>query len=179
MPNIRYVCNKVGINPSTFYRWMSKHHAFYQLVTGALEIGRDRMNDAAEGVIISGIQRNELKSATYWLSHNSPRYSNREQTEYLRQKNESSLKILKEPMPHNEEATFQKFFKAYETMQEVFGKKKGSERMDKLVKVFCDGDPDLEKIFYSAYSEWKTEKDEMERRENQEMNDPLPPDGTP
>jgi hypothetical protein len=51
-PNIRYVSKKMGIDHSTFYRWMSHHHTFFKVVTSYLEIGRDRMNDVAEGVIM-------------------------------------------------------------------------------------------------------------------------------
>jgi len=172
MPSIRHVCKKVGIDHSTFYRWMSKHHSFYQLVMGALEMGRDNMNDAAEAVIIGGIQRNELKAASYWLSHNSPRYSSREQTEYLKHKNDSLIRILNEPTPDNAESTFQTFFEVYESMQKIFGNEDAEKRIGKLVKVFCHGNLELEKIFYSAYLEWKTDKDEYEKK----VKDATPPD---
>lgn len=162
MPNIRIVCKKVDIDHSTFYRWLSKHHAFYQLVMGALSMGRDRMNDAAESVIISGIQRNDFKSASYWLSHNDPRYSTHQQTQYLKGINDGLIKIIKEPIPDNSESTFQTFFEAYKTMQELFGYKEAEKRIEKFVKIFCHGDTELEKIFYSAYSEWKTNNDEIE-----------------
>lgn len=163
-PNIRYVCKKIGIDHSTFYRWLSKHHSFYQLVMGALAMGRDRMNDAAEGVIISGIQRNEFKSAKYWLAHNDPRYATSKQAEYLKGVNNNYIKILNEPTPDNNESTFQTFFETYETMQEVFGIEKAKDRIGKLVKIFCHGDTDLEKIFYASYFEWKTEKDNLNKK---------------
>lgn len=172
MPNIRYVCKKVGINPSTFYRWMSIHHAFYKLVTAGLAMGRERMNDAAESVIISGIQRNEFKSATYWLSHNDPQYSNKEQLEKILRKTKSLVKVLKESTPNNAESKFETFFEAYESMQKIFGIQKAEKRIHDYVRVFCEGDLELEKIFYVAYSEWKTAKDEMEKMDK----DITPPD---
>lgn len=165
MPNIRYVCTKVAIDHSTFYRWMEKYHSFYKAVLKALDMGRDRMNDAAEGVIISGIQRNEFKHASYWLSHNSPRYSSSEQLRYLRSINNNLIEIMKEETPKDSsEATFEIYFDAYESMIKVFGKETADDRIDKLVRLACYGDPELEKIFYASYAEWKTNKDEIKRR---------------
>ncbi|MFA5312225.1 MAG: hypothetical protein WC375_02765 [Methanomassiliicoccales archaeon] len=165
MPSIRHVCSKVGIDHSTLYRWMSKHHSFYLLVTGALNMGRDRVSEAAESVIIRGIQDNDRKSAAYWLSHNDQRYSSREQARYLHSINERVMATLEEPTPNGSEATFDIYFDAYESMQKVFGHDSAKERIDKLVKFACHEDPTLEEIFYAAYSEWKTNKDELERKE--------------
>jgi len=133
------------------------------------------MNDAAEGVIISGIQRNEFKSASYWLSHNSPRYSTSVQARYLQGINENLIEIINESTPHNPESTFQIYFETYETMQKIFGKEDAEKRIDKLVKVFCHGDPELEKIFYASYTEWKTDKDDLEKK----MADTKLPDEDP
>ena len=36
VPNIRYICNKVGIDHSTFYRWLLRHPTFNKEVMVAL-----------------------------------------------------------------------------------------------------------------------------------------------
>jgi hypothetical protein len=166
MPNVRHVCNKVGIDHSTFYRWTGKHHTFSQLVTAALLMGRDRISEAAEGVIITGIQNGDRKCSTYWLSHNNPRYSSREQALYLKGVNESVMEILEEPRPSDSSATFDMLFDMYEDMQEIFGLGSAKEKIDKFVKFACQEDPKLEEIFYGAYSEWKTNKDDLKKKED-------------
>ena len=164
-PNIRYVCKKMGIDHSTFYRWMSHHHTFSKLVTGYIEIGRDRMSESAEGVIIGGIQNGDFKCATYWLSHNSPRYSSSEQEEYLGSVSKKISKMLDEETPENSsESLFEHYFDIYECMQAVFGLKKAKEKIDIFVKMICHGKPDLEDIFYASYTEWKNNKDEANKK---------------
>lgn len=164
-PNIRYVCKKMGIDHSTFYRWMSHHHTFFKNVTASLEMGRDRMNDVAEGIIIGGIQNGDSKCTTYWLSHNSPRYSSPEHRKYLKGVNKNTIKLLEEPTPENSiESLFEHYFDIYECMQAVLGLKKAKEKIDIFVKMICHGKPDLEEIFYAAYTEWKNNKDEASKK---------------
>lgn len=166
VPNIRYVCKKLGIHPSTFYRWMMNHHHFYKRVEGALVIGRDRMVDAAEGVIINGIQNGDTKCATYFLSHNSPRYSSREQAEYLSQINQSLMKIMEEPTPENDSSSsFDFYFDAYYRMEEFFGAKEALRRITVYTDALCHGDPELQKIFFVAYSDWKANQEASKRKE--------------
>ena len=167
-PIVRHVCNKVEIDHSTFYRWLSKHYSFYQRVTAAIAMGRDRINDAAEGVVITGIQNNDQKAAAYWLSHNNPRYSSREQAQYLEDVNENYIELLSEPLPEgSSEATFEALFDSYHVMEEIFGVEAARKRMEPFVKLVCHGDSQLEEIFYTAYAEWKTDKDEYERKDKE------------
>src|SRR3989344_5258971 len=74
IPIIRQACAKVGIDHSTFYRWLFKHPTFHRRVVMAMSLGRKRTTDAADSVILTGIQNKEHRSATFWLTHNEPRY---------------------------------------------------------------------------------------------------------
>lgn len=164
MPNIRYVCNKVGIDHSTFYRWMTKHYSFYIQVMSALAMGRDRMNDAAEGVIISGIQAGEMKSATYWLAHNEPRYASPAKARYLDAFNATLVEILEKPRPNDSQVMFETMFDSFEVMEKSLDAKEAKKIIDGYVKFAFREDMKLEEIFYASYSEWKTSKDEYKRR---------------
>lgn len=164
MPNIRYVCNKVGIDHSTLYRWMAKHYSFYKLATSALAMGRDRMNDAAEAVIISGIQAGEMKSATYWLAHNEPRYASPAKIRYLNSFNENIVELMEKPRPNDSQVMFETMFESFEIMEMNLDTKEAKKIIDGYVKFAFHEDMKLEEIFYASYSEWKTNKDEYKRR---------------
>jgi hypothetical protein len=168
LPNVRAVCAKVGIDHSTFYRWLSKHYTFNKSVTAALVMGRDRMNDAAEGVIIRGIQDNNQKAAEYWLKHNDPRYANQYQHNKLYGINENHIKMLNEAYPKDpRETAFESFFEMCEGTYKVFDPGKAKIHIDKFVKFMCHGDDQLEDIFYAAYAEWQKDKDEYERKKSE------------
>lgn len=160
MPIIQNVCKKVGIDRSTFYRWMAKHHTFGQEVVGALVVGRERINDAAEGVIISGIQNNDRRAAIYWLSHNSTRYTAMERVEFMNYLNRRDYLYLGSKKPPNEgQRVFDVLFVAYSQYEEVFGAEEAKTIIDPLVKIVSNSDTDLENIFYVAYREWKNKVD--------------------
>lgn len=74
VPNIERACLVVGIDRKTYYRWYHNDLKFKNKCDEVLELGRKSVNDAAEGVVISGIKNKELAAAKYWLSHNNPRY---------------------------------------------------------------------------------------------------------
>ena len=169
-PNIRYVCKKMGIDHSTFYRWMSHHFAFHQLSSAALLEGRELMNDSAEGVVISGIQKGDIKAAKYWLSHNDTRYSSQEQRGYMNHLNKITLELLKKPVPMSKESMFEKLFDLYEEMRTYDPPFKESEikkELDKYLDFLFFDFPEVKNIFYATLEEWKNEKDSIkETREN-------------
>lgn len=167
-PNVRHVCKKVGIDHSTFYRWIATHHEFSKSVTYALSTGRDNMNDAGEAVIIAGIQKGDLKSALIWLKHNSPRYSGSMQRQYLKERAGMILEILGEAETKDpREMSFDHCFDIYYKLESIFGPEEGRRRVDALVKYVIGEDLKLEPLFYNAYSEWKTSTDALKKiREN-------------
>lgn len=175
VPSVRIVCAKLGIDHSTFYRWMAKHHTFYKKVTVALAVGRDRMCEAAESVIIRGIQNNDFKAATYWLAHNSPRYGNLDQHRILYGINKSEIEIVTERRPEQpEEAAFEFLFKLYEDSQKIFDPDHARTHIEKYVKLMCHGDTALEEIFFAAYQEWKKDKDEYVAKDKRAFPDEQP-----
>ncbi len=156
IPNIRYVCNKFGIHHSTYYRWVVLHFKFHQAVVGALAIGREQMNDAAESVIISGIQNGDIKAAIHYLSHNHERYIRTERVRYYQYLDKENLKFMKKEIP--DESQFENLLKYYMLLEDVYPKKKAKTIIDPLIKITCHGDEELETIFYSVYEESKKSK---------------------
>jgi len=164
-PNIRHVCSKLGIHRSTLYRWRYHHHTFNKALTSALDFGRDNINDAAEAVMISGIQNGDQSAARYWLAHNSPRYSTKQQHDYLRDVNENIDAMLREPTPINlEDGAFDNLFDIYFSMEKSRGEKMAQDHMAPIISFFFQGEADLEGIFYVAYAEWKAEKISLKKR---------------
>lgn len=154
VPNIRNVCLKVGIDHSTFYRWLTKHVTFHKEVLAALYVGRKKMCDAAEGVIIAGIQRGDRSSATYYLSHNDERYMGSEKALHHRMLDHTDLKILKsETQPKY--LTFENLFEFYEKTELAYESPLADRIMKSFIELYCFDDPKLIDIFYSAYLEKK------------------------
>ena len=157
MPSIRHVCSKIGIDHSTFYRWQSKHPTFYKLTLVALVMGRDRMCEAAESVVVRGIQENNFKAATYWLSHNHPRYASQMQHNKLYDINENHIDILSgKDTPITAIPEFETMYSLCLKYEKFYtGKGEAREHIEKLVKERCLGDQALEQIFYVTYEDWK------------------------
>lgn len=162
MPNIRYVCKKIGIDHSTFYRWMVKHFEFHKAVEDALFFGRKNMNDAAESVIVAGIQRGEFKSAQYWLSHNEERYIPERRVKYFQYLEKATTDFLGKETPKDSE--FEMLFKHYYAIEKVIGLEKAKEHMQPLIDVACRNDAELKIIFYTAYLEWKSNRTDLDER---------------
>lgn len=152
MPNIRYVCKRVGINHSTFYRWMDKHFEFHQAVEQALAIGRRNINDAAEAVIISGIQNQDFRSSTFWLTHNTGRYSKEQMHERLSRIEDKHLQFMRQKTPSDSQ--FERLFKQQYELQKVLGKKEAREYFEPVIDLYSFVDSNLKDVFYAAYEAW-------------------------
>ncbi len=165
VPNIRHVCNKVGIDHSTFYRWMMHHFEFYQYVEAALIIGRRHINDAAESVIISGIQNGDMRSSMYWLAHNKERYIDEKRVKYYQYLEQYERSIQEQEIP--DESTFEKLFEYRFDLESAFGSKFSDKYSEPLINIICRGDENLKEVFRSAYAEWKENKlsfNELEKK---------------
>ncbi len=162
VPTVRQACNKLGIDHSTFYRWMAKHFEFHQEVEAALLIGRSRMNDAAEGVIMTGIQNGDMRAAVYWLSHNNERYVDADQARYFQYVQNQALAFLREKTPPD--SIFEVLFNLYFEMELNVGIEFADMRMKPLIEYTCHIDANLMAIFYASYAEWKTNKLEIEEK---------------
>jgi len=164
VPNIRYVCNKVGIDHSTFYRWMGGHFKFHKAVELALYIGRQKMNDAAESVIVNGIQNNDYRSATYWLSHNDERYIGVERVRYHQYLEKHRLQFLhsRDEGDKMMEALFDHFSMLEETLEPDIAK----QEMAILASAFCYHDSEQIQRFKDEYLRWKQKKEGPESAES-------------
>lgn len=156
VPNIRYACKKLGIDRSTFYRWIMKHFVFHQRIIDALSIGREGINDAAESVIITGVQNGDVKCSTYWLGHNHERYVPVERVRYLQHLDKSDIEFMNKPIPN--ESMFEALFDHYFQVEEIMGIDRAKDNMTPLVNLVCREDPALIDIFFASYEEWKTAK---------------------
>lgn len=156
VPNVRYACNKVGIDHSTFYRWMAIHYEFHKAVTGALIFGRENMNSAAEGVIITGIQNNDFRAASFWLKHNHEKYLDIERVRYFQYLEKNEAKSL--DVGTTRDYKFQRLFKEYLRLEKELGAEKARDEIIPTLSKICNGEVELGKAFFVAFGEWKLDR---------------------
>jgi hypothetical protein len=166
VPNIRYVSNKVGIDHSTFYRWMDNHFKFHQMVELALYLGRQKMNDAAESVIVSGIQNNDFRSAAYWLSHNDERYVGVERVRYHQYLEKNRLEFL-----HRREENdpmIEAMFGHFQMLEQTLDPEMAKQEMAILASAFCHQEPETIRRFRDEYLRWKEKRNSPEQEKSEE-----------
>lgn len=73
-PIVTFACKKVGLDRTTYYRWRKDDKDFRDQADKFLSIGRMRINDMAESVIIKKINADDTRCSIFWLAHNDPRY---------------------------------------------------------------------------------------------------------
>lgn len=152
VPNIKYVCKKLGINRCTFYRWRTQHHFFEKSITDALFIGRESINDSAESVIINGVQNGDMKCATYWLSHNHDRYIAVERVPYHQYLHRQDVEFLKQKAP--DDYLFDSMFKYHFMIEDQHGKKVAHELTKYIIERICGDDQELIDIYHATYAEY-------------------------
>lgn len=153
MPNIRYACSKVGIDHSTYYRWLGSDRKIHKAVMLAITLGREKMGDAAEGVIISGIQNNDMAAAKYWLAHNHERYISIERIAYFEHLENSNIEFIK-----SEEATdpqINAMFHLYLTLERKIDPDVAYGEMRPLIRAHYKGDKLSMDNFILDYEKWK------------------------
>ena len=155
VPNIRHVAAKVGIDHSTFYRWLEQHPEFHKAIEASLMIGRERITDAAESVIINGINTGDMRASTFWLKHNEARYIEPDRVMYFQYLEKARLMFLRNPTP--DESIFGKLFEAHLDLEQNLGKKDAIRFMAPLIEIGCHFDPSLTEVYEAAYEEWKTD----------------------
>ena len=163
VPSIMHVCKKVGIDRSTFYRWMAQHFDFHKEVEMALIFGRKNINDAAESVIINGIQKGDINCAKYWLGHNEDRYVEAKQVKYFQHLQDTSRHFFSKQV---NDTPFDPLFDNYFRLSDLLGSEHAKEVISPLVEIACHTDPKLVDIFYAAYEEWKAVKLNLESKVN-------------
>lgn len=74
LPVVSAVCEKVGICRKTFYRWKEKDKTFAKAVEEAQVFSIGKVNDLAEGKLISLIKQGNLGAIIFWLKTHHPTY---------------------------------------------------------------------------------------------------------
>lgn len=158
VPLIRHVCTKVGIDHSTFYRWMIRHPTFLKLVQGSLYLGRKKLNDVAESVIINGIQNKEFKSSAFWLVHNDPRYMSHAKGQHYQLLNDHMIHIFQSDLSEeyaDYPTTFEKMFNLLYETEEILGEDRAKKMLEPFLTLACHEDLNLIDIFHATYAEWR------------------------
>ena len=164
IPVVRQVCAKMGINHSTFYRWMMKHPSFYSRATLAQYLGRKRVSDGAESVIISGVQNKEPWAARFWLTHNELRYMSLHKGKHHNDLVASRFATLEQLLSSNRPESFDKLFALYEHTEKTFGPEFAPAIMGPVIDLMSFEDPNLKDVFHAAYANWKKEKADLEKK---------------
>ncbi len=162
VPNIKYVCKKLGLDRSTFYRWRMRHHFFEQSITDAMYIGRYSINESAESIIINGVQNGDTKCATYWLSHNHERYIAVERVKYHEHLDDIDREFLKSGAP--KDALFDHLHSHLYLLEDTYGKEKAKDLIMDLVEAMSAEDPELQQLFFSTYEEYSRKRTEKVRK---------------
>ena len=76
--NVSVACMKVGINRATFYRWREDSKEFMKKSNKVLRYGRENNCDIGEHSLMLKVKAQDLGAIKYLLSHNSPRYKNKQ-----------------------------------------------------------------------------------------------------
>lgn len=77
-PIVSYVCKKIDISRSTFYRWQNEDTEFKNSSQKAIYEGKLEINDFAESQLINLIKDKNITAIIYWLKYNHPSYSDKE-----------------------------------------------------------------------------------------------------
>lgn len=173
VPNIRYVCSKVGIDHSTFYRWLMRYPSFNKRVTMAIFLGKRAISGTAETVIIKGVQNGDYRSATFWLSHNDPQYMQRDKGRHHGDLLEMQTKMLKKPIKYDG-SNFESLFQVLYEFEKSFGVDTESNRTAKkvFIDLFCDDDKELIELCHASYEDWRINKMNEEAKEEMLKEDP-------
>lgn len=164
-PNIRYVCNKLGIHPATYYRWKIRHPEFFGEVIIALDIGRTKINDIAESVILKKVQEGDIGMCKYWLGNNNPRYMTREKSRQHSAVNVSEARFaLGEGKPAGS-VSFDDYFPSYLMLETFNGEQVAKDLMMPIIRISFP-EEDAFELFLLSYAHWKKNKDERAERFN-------------
>lgn len=155
VPNIRYVCQKVGIDHSTFYRWLVRHPTFNKRVVTALYLGKRAISGSAEAVIINGVTKGDFKSSTFWLTHNDQNYMQKEKASHHHSLLERDAAILEKPIKYDG-SNFETVFKFLDEVSKEYGERQVTQGLGRfMVEFFCENDETLISICYAAYEQWR------------------------
>lgn len=163
VPNIRHVCAKVGIDHSTFYRWMADHPTFHKEVRASLFFGREYITGAAEAVILKGVNSGDFRAASFWLTHNEIRYMQKDKGDHYAHLMQMECKIIKAEIPPNE-ITFEKLFELVNGIEKHYEFEYAWLLAMPALELFCRQDMKLIDIIKSTYLEWKADRKDLKQK---------------
>ena len=76
-PIIQYVCQKVGISRSTYYRWLKINRYFAKESGEAHKEGTGLMNDVAQSQLVKLIKSGNLTAIIFWLKSRDPLFTDK------------------------------------------------------------------------------------------------------
>lgn len=74
IPIIQVVCERTGVNRSTYYRWRKTDVVFAKAADAAIKIGLAMVNDLAESQLITAIRDQNMSGIIFWLKHRHKAY---------------------------------------------------------------------------------------------------------
>lgn len=172
IPNIRYACSKIGIDHSTYYRWMLRHPTFRKRVLTAMHVGKSNISAIAEATIINGVNNGDYKSSVFWLSHNELQYMQREKADHQWELYKYHESVLREKIILNGK-NFESLFVVIELLEKSYEQEVFDHLSQSIISKFCDNDQELIEVCKAVYQSWKIEKKEQEDRENEDI-EPIP-----
>lgn len=162
--NVSLSCAKVGVDKSTFYRWM-KNESFKKLADEALVRGREANCDMAESALMLLVKEKKFEAIKYVLSHNNPRY---------KPKVANHKFIYEKIVPEQStEKSFESYLDFWESSNEEQAQILRNELTSsgKIIPPKPDGTPILDKelVAYEAYiRNWQRIERTKRRQETQE-----------
>lgn len=76
--NVFLSCLKVGIDHSTYYRWIKNDKKYRDRAKQAIHLGRENNCDIATHALMRKVKDGDLGSIKYYLSYNSPIYKQKQ-----------------------------------------------------------------------------------------------------
>ncbi len=157
VPNIRYVSSKVGIDHSTFYRWMAKYPSFTKRVTEATFLGKRAVCGTAEATIIKGVQNGDFRASTFYLTHNDPNYMQKDKGEHFSRMLENQVKFMQSRIKYDG-TNFETLFKFLNELTATYGDEVSENLGGFIIDFFCDYDKQLIELCKASYEEWRVRK---------------------
>lgn len=171
VPNVRYVCSKVGIDHSTFYRWMMKFPTLNKQMLASITIGKQSLCGTAEAVIIKGVQNGDFKASTFFLTHNDPDYMSKEKGMFFAERLQNKIGYASQKIK-TDGSNFETLFTSLEKLAQIHDAKTCAKFQKMTIELLCDHDPDLIELYHKSYEYWK-----MQRMLTDAVNEAFDPDG--
>ena len=98
-PIVALACRKIGLSPSTYYRWLRNNPIFKYRADHARKEGRSNLNDVVESALIVAAKKGEPWAIRFYLEHQSTDYVSKQVFDIGREK-ENDKAIT--PIPRGE-----------------------------------------------------------------------------